>query len=131
MANYYGTARTSYVKIKNIEAFKEAMSPYPVEIIEQDGKYGLLDTHPDGGGWCWTRWEDGDYEDDDPVDLIAPHMEDDQVMIMVETGHEKYRYVTAYAVVFNAKGDCKTIHLSDAAHELAKSFGGDFTDPSY
>lgn len=132
MANYYGVGRTSYVKVRDPDAFKEAMSRYPVEVIEKDGKYGLLDSDPDGGGWCWTRWDDnGDHEDDDPVDLIAPHMQDDQVMIMVEAGHEKYRYVNAYALVFNSGGDCKTINLSDAVEELAKSMGGDFTRPEY
>lgn len=135
MANYYGVARTSYVKVKDPEAFKEAMSQYPVEVVEKDGAYGLLDRHPDGGGWDWTPWwgvEESDPDDaDDPVALIAPHMQDDQVMIMVEVGHEKYRYVNAYALVFNAKGVCKTVNLSDAAHELAKSLGGNFTHPSY
>lgn len=45
MANYYGVGRTSYVKVKDSAAFREAAEKF-ARVYEEDGAFVLLDDNP-------------------------------------------------------------------------------------
>jgi predicted secreted hydrolase len=127
--NYTGIGRTNYVRLKDEDAFMKAIEPYPVSVIrDEQGRVGLRDESEDGAGFSWLRWDDDeDYSDTDPVDLIAPHLADGEVMLIMESGNEGYRYVIGYAIAFNNKGEYRTVHLTDI-HALARELGdGNFT----
>ena len=146
MANYYGVGRTNYFAVKDAKAFEAEMADYPVEVItrkDEDGKkvlYGLMDANEDGGGWVWSHYrtltdEDGNEEwadfEIDWTDVFARHLVDGWVAILVETGAEKYRYVSGYALAVNSKGETREINLSRDIDKLAQELGENVTDASY
>lgn len=144
MANYYGIGRTNYFAVKSAEDFTAEMANYPVEIVtrEVDGVtlYGLLDADSDGGGWNWsyvleTEDEDGNTDwtdlEIDWVEVFARHLADGWVAILMETGAEKYRYVSGYALAVNSKGESHEINLSRDIDKLARTLGENVTDASY
>jgi hypothetical protein len=141
MANYYGVARTNYFAVKSAEDFTAEMANYPVEVITSvnvagETLYGLMDTNSDGGGWEWSyvaemEDEDGEpYETDleiDWVEVFARHLEDGWVAILMETGAEKYRYLSGYALAVNSKGESREINLSRDIDKLANELGENVT----
>jgi len=144
MANYYGVGRTNYFAVKSAEDFTAEMANYPVEVItrEQDGVtlYGLLDADSDGGGWNWSYVAELEDEDGEPIEtdleidwaeVFARHLADGWVAILMETGAEKYRYVSGYALAVNSKGESHEINLSRDIAKLALTLGENVTDASY
>lgn len=139
MANYYGTARTNYFAVKDAKAFEEEMAKYPVEVITgktDDGKetlYGLMDANEDGGGWDWSYWDDETDEDVeiDWADVFARHLVDGWVAILMETGAEKYRYLSGWAMAVNSKGETREVVLSRDIDKLAHELGDHVTTVGY
>lgn len=145
MANYYGIGRTNYFAVKDAELFKDEMANYPVEVVTREGEdgttlYGLLDANADGGGWEWSyvaelEGEDGEViETDLEIDwaeVFARHLVDGWVAILMETGAEKYRYVSGYALAVNSKGESHEINLSRDIWKLAETLGENVTEVAY
>ena len=136
MANYYGQSRTNYFLVKDADAFKAEMANYEVTVIEQQmhGKtgYGILDADSDGGGLQWSQFneETEDYDDLAWEDIIGKHLKDGSVCVLMETGAEKYRYLTGWAVAFNNKGESRRVNLTDI-YDLAKELGTDVVLAEY
>jgi hypothetical protein len=136
MANYYGQTRTNYFLVKDAEAFKAEMANYEVNVIEQqmhgETGYGILDTDSDGGGLQWSQFneETEDYDDLAWEDIIGKHLKDGSVCVLMETGAEKYRYLTGWAVAFNNKGESRRVNLTDI-YDLAKELGTDVVLAEY
>jgi hypothetical protein len=145
MANYYGVGRTNYFAVKSAEDFTAEMANYPVEVITREGEdgvtlYGLMDADSDGGGWNWSYVAELEAEDGEPVEtdleidwveVFARHLADGWVAILMETGAEKYRYVSGYALAVNSKGESHEINLSRDIAKLALTLGENVTDASY
>jgi hypothetical protein len=122
MANYYGSARSNYFRVKSETAFLAALHDIPdIEVhTGQDGTVCVLVTGGDFGGWPTLGWNedtDEDYEIDLPA-IVSEHLEDDEVAIFMESGAEKLRYVVGYAVAVNNKGEREEVSLYDI-YELA------------
>jgi hypothetical protein len=136
MANYYGVARSSYFVVKDPEAFVKELSAYPVKVItkEQDGitLYGFIDADDNGGGDLWSYYDDENSEfiNVNWFEVFKRHLQDDWVAIIMECGSEKHRYLSAYAVAYNNKGDSKAINLGDI-YSLANNLGSKMTDAGY
>ena len=129
MANYYASARSNYFKVKDLDAFAKAMFPFDVEISE--GKHGVCLLCRGDGGWSWY---DPDIEEDqDPVDLIAPHLQDNEICILMETGAEKLRYLIGYAIAFNNRKEGVDVNLKNIYEQARKKFGpaASITDVEY
>ena len=135
MANYYGVGRTNYFRVKDEAAFLSDLEEIEgVRIhdeIRKDGQrwFMLMDDNDDG--WCLS-WKD---ERKDAAEIwlpevIARYLIDDEVAIIMESGHEKHRYVSGWAVAINNKGDFKQLTLNDI-YDLAKELGPNITDASY
>lgn len=134
MANYSGAARSNYFRVKDDSAFEEAMSGLPEIAVNQDdeGRFMVMSTCPDTGGWV-TLMEDEATGEDVEVDLaaiIAEHLADDEVAVLMEAGHEKLRYISGYAEAINAKGERRTVSLSDI-YGLARELGSNITEATY
>lgn len=129
MANYQATARSNYVKIKDMEGLKKALKPFDIAIWEQDGMVGFGQSEmSDGGwpGWCLISVADDEPEEEiefDPAIQICPFMEEGQVLVMMESGHEKLRYVQGHAQAFNTKGGYVQLILRDIYQMAADKFG--------
>lgn len=126
MANYYATARTNYVRFKDQEALDTALElaekfniayyhDAPNEPLcvmfysgDEDGGFNLYDSETD---------ENADW------DQIAVLMDDDQVLIVLEAGAEKLRYISGYAQAWNSKGDHVTLSLVDIYALARNKFG--------
>jgi hypothetical protein len=121
MANYYASCRTNYFKVKDDEAFENAMSEIPgVEVTTDAAGYGLLGDDPDGAGWPGWYMDDDDNEIEvDIYQAVAEHLVDGEVAIFMESGAEKLRYIVGFAVAVNNKGEIKALGLNDI-YKMAK-----------
>jgi hypothetical protein len=137
MANYYGQARTNYFQVKDLKAWRDELSNYPVELIEQkldDGtiKVGFMDANPDGGGLDWQLYdEEGNETEIDWTDVLARHLSDNEVAIIMETGAEKYRYMSGWALAVNNKKETREISLAKDIYTLAQELGDNVTGATY
>ena len=103
MANYYATARTSYVKVRDHKKFLAWAETIPsCEVITQktgdNGTlYGLMFTEDGIPGW---RSDEYGYDVDmDIFEEIQDHIASGWSIIFQEVGAEKCRYLSGYAVV--------------------------------
>lgn len=128
MANYYGQARTNYFRVKDAEAFLAEMSTLPVQVITDEHKdtgetlYGFMDDSHDGAGLSWSTWDDETDEDIEInwIEILGKHIAPGWSAILMEVGHEKYRYLNAYAVVVTESG-FKELNLENLAHDVARA----------
>lgn len=138
MANYYGTTRTNYFAVKDGAAFEKELEDFPVQIISQTGedgvtRYGFLDSNVDGAGLDWSYW---DHDTDDSVEIdwlgiLAKHLADGEVAIIMEVGAEKYRYLVGTAIAVNNKGETREVDLNKDIARLALELGSNVTSVTY
>jgi hypothetical protein len=110
------------------------MAKYPVEVISQkddSGRilYGFCDANDNGGGLDYFTYDDetGDEQEIEWVQILAKHLADGWVAIIMEVGHEKYRYFNGYAIAINSKGETRELNLNDiilAGKELGENVTG-------
>ncbi|TXH45790.1 MAG: hypothetical protein E6Q97_30805 [Desulfurellales bacterium] len=114
MANWYGTSRTNYFKVKDPEVFSQWAGELSVEVLTGDeGRVGLAAA--DEGYWPSSRWDDDrkDYVDVDFVSELVAHLQEGEVAVLVTAGAEKLRYVTGHAVAINSSGETLHVDISD------------------
>lgn len=115
MANWYGSARSNYVRLKDPEAVKQLLDERASDVsleesVNTPGLFAfLVNGMSDSGGWpsVCPLAEDGEADyDANPIgfdDLIAEHLVDGEVLILTEAGAEKLRYVTGRAHALRVK----------------------------
>jgi len=122
MSNWYGTARSNYVRVKDTEAFRAWVGTLPdVDLAEKEGAFALfVGRDSDTGAWPSVRSGPDDREEDIDIDAeIAKHLAPGEVFIYCECGAEKLRYLTGWATAVNEVGD--TLHISiDDIYALVK-----------
>lgn len=132
MANWYGIARSNYVLVKELQSLRRALEPWPISIHKKhadDSDFDVyvcfLSDEQDSGGWPTICWMDGDDDETefDPVRLICPHMAEGQVLVMMESGAEKLRYITGHAVAYTHDGREVHVDLTDIYSKAADAFG--------
>lgn len=121
MANWCGTSRSNYFKVKDEVAFKAwAESCYLTVYEDSDGAFMI---HPEGeDGWP-SRTSEDSY-----LDLFAElpaHLAENQVAVLMEVGAEKLRYVTGNAVAVSWTGEVVQVNLEDIYKLAQDEFGGD------
>lgn len=131
MANYIGMGKTNYFAVKDIDAFREEVGNYAVEIAvrEEGGKtlVALYDNDPDGAGFPYEVWN-ADFEEAQEIDwdgIFFRHLADGWVAILYEIGYEKYRYFGGVATAFNSKGETRRVSIDDIMN-LADEIGSNF-----
>lgn len=128
MANYYANARTNYFKVKDIEAFKNEVANYPLEVASRGDNpelVALFITEGDEDGsfpWCDYYTEDADGDEIDWTAIFARHLQENSVAIIQEVGNEKLRYFGGMAVAINSKGEEIVININ-SIFEQAKTLG--------
>jgi hypothetical protein len=116
MANWYGSARSNYVRVKDVEAFNAWVATLPgVELVEKEGKFALLAGRDnDTGGWPSFRSASND--EDEEIDLaaeIAAHLAPGEVFVYCECGAEKLRYLTGWATAVKDTGEMLRVSIDD------------------
>ena len=149
MANFNGTARSNYFRVKNAAAFEAAMQGLPdIDVWTKTDEAGVVrhaisSVDCDTGAWpSWTIRiepdpdEEGafigdEYEIDMPTE-IAPHLMDGEICVLMEAGAEKLRYISGWAVAFdNTERPRVYVSLSDIYAKAKEAFGATPTDASY
>lgn len=124
MANYYGTSRSNYFKVKNKEKFTALCEKLGVQLIEQGNLVGFISNSEDGSLPSSIYDEKtGDQQDIDLCNLISKHLCKGQVAVMVESGAEKHRYVVGYATAVNWEGKTESIGINNIYDLAKKKFG--------
>ena len=118
MANYYGSARTNYFEVKELEAFKEAMDGLGCDMeVYQQGEGGLvaLLVHDENGMFPSQRFdENGEELGDIDISLeVAAHLVEGSVAIFMEVGTEKLRYLSGYSWAVNSDGKVVSVSIDD------------------
>jgi hypothetical protein len=142
MANYYATARSNYIAVKDESVFREWAARIGLSILEPthhdkvaDGirRFGIAPGNgDDSGGWPTSIYhEDTDEcEDIDVSEQLSAHLADDEVAVLMEVGNEKLRYVSGTATAVNSKGEIAHLDL-DSIYELALVLGPNITRAEY
>jgi len=135
MANYYATARSNYFAVKDPPAFENWCREHNLNFWTQDSASQLYAIVPDDGdasGWPNTKWNEAkdEWEEFDFFKELSAHLDFDYVAVLEEAGAEARRYISAYAVAVNAKGEVSTVRLDDI-YEKAKQMGKIVTDAAY
>lgn len=114
MANYYGSARSNYFRVKDKEVFLKGMENLVgIEIQQRDDQFIILGDDGDGYNWNVYETTDDDYESIDLPLTVAKYLADDEVAIFIEAGWEKLRYCCGRAVAVNNKHEETIIDLND------------------
>jgi hypothetical protein len=138
MANFYGTSRTSYFKVKDEAAFKTwADSLEGVRVgrqeTEKEGVLCCLLAETESGEFPCTQYveEDDGFIDSDFPEGIASHLEEGWACTIIEVGAEKLHYVQGYAAVVTSEGVIKSIELNDWAAGVCESACVKHTSAAY
>jgi len=188
MANWYGTARSNYFRVKDTEAFKAWVNAMPdLILLEKDGKFGFYAEGDSGGFPSWIdkhttevrgailspqgepvhseafihvaygdapdeddvldaatqhfqglpQWAgqenptldleiEDQFAEDDQVDwssMLAPHLVEGEVAVLMEVGAEKVRYASGWATAIAWDGRETIIDLHDIYAKAAAEFG--------
>lgn len=133
MANYNCVVRTNYFHVKDMDAFLDLMNR---TVGSEDGVELWEETDQDGnpiyafgcyGGIAGLPNESDDEIDDDSYDRFTDELqkcvaENDAVIIM-ESGHEKLRYVTGSAFIITSN-DTKYLDVETLALEATEKMVG-------
>lgn len=138
MVNWYGSARSNYFRVKDSEAFKEALSRLGVDVYDGNGIHdGLVmicvSEGSDSGGWPTEGYDDeiGEGYDIDIETIVAEHLADGEVAVLMEVGAEKLRYLTGWAVAIHSSGSVERVSIDDIYQKARKAFGVDPTPAIY
>lgn len=133
MANWTGSARSNYFRVKDEQAFREALSALDITVSTNDERKVCLLSQDEYGGWPnWITAETIDEEDVevDVAEIVAGHLAAGEVAILIEVGAEKLRYLTGIAVAVNDRNEQRCIDLEDI-YEVAKELGDNVTVAKY
>ena len=129
MADWYGAARSNYVRLNcSVEAFREALGPFASSIrVSPSGsdssRVCLLAETYDGGWPSFASDDSGEDLEFSFQEYVVPYLAEGQVLIVMQSGHEKLRYVDGHASAF--AWDDREVHLGlwDIRDLAAKTFG--------
>jgi hypothetical protein len=138
MSDWNGTARTNYVLPNGIPELEEIAKRFNLRVIRSDERVGFVAETGDGG-WPSNAYDDelDEYVDFDIETMLMPHIKEGEVLILMEAGSEKSRYVSGSSRAYIRQGDaCRmvSVSLSDIFEKAAVEFSVDvksIADASY
>jgi hypothetical protein len=124
MADYYGSSRTNTFRVKNPQEFLDWTEQFEVNVHQRGpDSFSLFPETEYGCFPSYIYTEDGEYEDLDFFGELSQFLVDDDVVIMMEAGAEKLRYIVGVAQAVNSKGEFLTVSIDDI-YELVKEKWG-------
>lgn len=124
MSNWSGLSRSNYFQVKDEAAFREALKDVDVSVVQGTGGLAVI-SEDENGAWPSFTYNDetGDDEEIDLVALIAEHLADGQVAVMISAGSERQRYVSGYATAFTNNAPPVELNLSEIYNLAKNAFG--------
>lgn len=134
MANYIASARSNYFRVKDRAAFIEELptSEATVYFQEIEGTEHCCILFENGISY-WACDEDDEELNIDWAGFFSKHLAEDSVVIFMEAGTEKLRYINGYALAYNAKGEQLSISIDGIYELVTKEWGRKYqvTDATY
>lgn len=108
MANYIASARTNYVHIIDMPGLEAALENFSTVrptrgSQEEAGMYCFLCEDDDGAGWpgCQYVYDEESGEEKEIefswYEHVMPYVQEGEVLVIMEVGAEKLRYLVGYA----------------------------------
>lgn len=140
--DYYGKARTNYVRIADIRKLEKRLAGRSIRIVKRDlpiPEHRLSpserenDTPPmetlyafivetEDGYWPTTE-EDEDNGAMGPETDIVPFMEPGEVLVLIHVGSEGNRYLNGFAEAWDTNGNTEHIELDEIYVIAAQRLG--------
>lgn len=140
MANYVGSSRSNYFKVRDEAAFRAAMSPFDLDIWgDQDQGFALSPSSMNDDG-CWPSFMPVPDVDGNPTDaevevwfpeLVAQHLADDAIAVFQSIGSENRRYLCGYSVAINHRAEHLQVSIDDIYALAKQRFGVEPTVAAY
>jgi len=132
MSDYYGTGRSNYFIVKDLEAFKVWTESLDLEVIECDengeSHVGFIVTS-DHGSYPTYRFNeiqaglDGEGEEfEEEIDFffeLSTHLKDEEVAIFITSGALNSSLIGGQSIAVNSKNERTCVFLDDI-YEKAK-----------
>ena len=124
MANWYGVSRSNYFKVKDTEEFENFLNQFGgIKFYsEEDETYCIL---AEEGYWPYSIYNEETSEYDEYYDFfqdLSSHLLDDQVCIILTSGHERMRYITGNSYAINSKGQELSININSIYDMVSKAW---------
>lgn len=127
MANWYGIARTNYVKVKDVDALTKFLDDSSIEIhvhpMMPDYVMFSPDSMSDYGGFEYQTYDEDNNEVEFTwADDIAPHLCEGQILVVHQVGWEKLRYLTGFAIAVAWDGRMTDLSINDIYEKAREVF---------
>jgi hypothetical protein len=128
MANWCGTSRSNYFRVKDAEAFKKWAYAARLGYFQQHGVFCITGELTDDGYWPSQKTvenEDGseDEVDFDVVEELPEHLAEGEVAVLMSSGAMKLQAVTGEATAVTWDGRTIAMSLNDIYEQAATEFG--------
>lgn len=124
MANWYGSSRSNYFRVKDCDAFLKWTEKRGLGVFKNSEDAALFAIHS-GDSTDSGSWPSYDLESDTEIDLVAElaqHLPKRQIAVLMEIGAEKLRYLTGIAIAVNHRGRAAVVSLDDVYRKAARTF---------
>lgn len=133
MANWHGTTRTNYVHVpqENVDRLREFLKRYGWTMTERtDEGYAFLEEFGEG---LPGIVEDDDLNEIDFLDTLVGMLAPDQILVVMEAGAEKQRYITGVGIaIHTTTGERAEVSISDIYQRVMEKWPGQpYTQASY
>ncbi len=135
MSDWYGTSRSNYFMVKDVDKFKALCARWGIEFVAKSDEpelVGFLGLSEYGGLPSYRLEKDKDTDEmieldsDDFYTELAENLKDGEVVVMIESGAQKHVYITGFAIAINSKGETVSLSL-DEIYKKAKGLGENIT----
>jgi hypothetical protein len=135
MSNWHGTALSNFFRVKDLAGFKSMVEKElpGVEVREgaatgpNDGRVCVVASRDsDNGGWPTWIVDPDDHEDEVEVDMprsISQHLVEGEIVVLMQSGADRLKYVTGDSVAFDHTGKCVSVSLNDVYKKARRKFG--------
>lgn len=126
MANWTGTARSNYFRVKDPDAFEAWVEMIGCEVIaDMHGRLGFLPGDMSDGGFpsTYDDEETGETFDIDIEADIVQFLAEGEIAVLQEIGSEGCRYLTGYSVAIAWDGRTTRVHIDDIYSKAGAEFG--------
>lgn len=123
MADWYGTSRSNYVKVKDVEKATAALEAAgEVHTMDKDGTTWVMVSGDDDGDFNTFYTDENDCEREFSFsEWATEHLAEGQVLVLISAGAEKLRYVSGWAEAHTWDGHEVEVNLM---RELNKKLQG-------
>lgn len=120
MANYVAYARTNYVKVSDMDTLKRYLQDWPISVYpsSEEGYFCFICEDPDGAGWPGYGYDEDDNEIEFLWEDVMQFIEPGQVLVALEVGAEKLRYLTGIAEAYIRTEDGRVLLLNINLHDI-------------